>query len=89
MNLFTKQKQTYRLERMNLWLAVGWGGGGGEGCRGRDNKRVWDGHEHTATFKMDNQQAPTVEHRELCSMLHDSLDGRGVCRKNGYTYMCG
>ena len=45
-------------------------------ARGRDNKRVWDGHEHTATFKMDNQQAPTVEHRELCSMLHDSLDGR-------------
>ena len=33
---------------------------------------------HTATFKMDNQQGPTVEHRELCSMLCGSLDGRGV-----------
>ena len=27
---------------------------------------------------MDSQQGPTVEHRELCSMLCGSLDGRGV-----------
>ena len=27
---------------------------------------------------MDNQQGPTVEHRELCSVLCGSLDGRGV-----------
>ena len=26
-------------------------------------------------FKMDNQQGPAVEHRELCSMLCGSLDG--------------
>ena len=31
-----------------------------------------------AIFKMDNQQGPTVQHRELCSMLCDSLDERGV-----------
>ena len=39
-----------------------------------------DGHLgcHTAVFKMDNQQRPTVQHRELCSMLCGSLDGRGV-----------
>ena len=24
---------------------------------------------HTAIFKVDNQQGPTVEHRELCSVL--------------------
>ena len=29
-------------------------------------------------FKMDNQQGPIVEHRELCSVLCGSLDGRGV-----------
>ena len=29
-------------------------------------------------FKMDNQQGPTTGHRELCSMLCGSLDGRGV-----------
>ena len=45
---------------------------------GRDSLRVWDGHVHTAIFKMDNQQGPTVQHRELCSMLWGSLDGRGV-----------
>ena len=39
---------------------------------------VWDGHVHTALFKMDNQQRPAVEHRELCSTSFDSLGGRGV-----------
>ena len=29
-------------------------------------------------FKMNNQQEPTVQHRELCSMLCASLDGRGA-----------
>ena len=27
---------------------------------------------------MDDQQVPTVQHRELCSMLCGNLDGRGV-----------
>ena len=30
---------------------------------------------HTAVFKMDNQQGPTAQHRELCSVLCGSLDG--------------
>ena len=29
-------------------------------------------------FKMDNQQGSTLWYRELCCMLHGSLDGRGV-----------
>jgi len=29
-------------------------------------------------FKMDNQQGPTVEHMQRCSMLCGSLDARGV-----------
>ena len=33
---------------------------------------------HRLIFKMDNQQEPTVGHRELCVMLCGSLDGRGV-----------
>ena len=33
---------------------------------------------HTATFKRDNQEGPTVQHMELCSRLCGSLDGRGV-----------
>ena len=32
----------------------------------------------TATFRMDNQQGPPIEHWELCSMLCGSLGGRGV-----------
>ena len=39
---------------------------------------VWDGRVHTAIFQMDDQQGPTVYHRELCSMLYSSLNGRGV-----------
>ena len=56
--------------------------------RGRDSQELWDGHVHTAIFKMDNQQGPTVQHRELCSVLCGSLDGRGW-GENGYKYMNG
>ena len=44
----------------------------------RDNYGVWDGHIHTAVFKMHYQQGPTVQHMELYSMLRASLDGSGV-----------
>ena len=33
---------------------------------------------HTAIFKMDNQQGPTVQHMELGSMACGSLDRSGV-----------
>ena len=39
---------------------------------------IRDHHVHTAIFKMESQQGPTVLHRELCSMLRGCLDGRGV-----------
>ena len=32
----------------------------------------------TAIFKMDNQQGPTVQHMELCSMLCGSLGVSGL-----------
>ena len=32
----------------------------GEMIGKRDSSGVWDGHLHTAIFKMDNQQGPTV-----------------------------
>ena len=35
---------------------------------------------------MDNQQGPSVQHSELCSVLCGGLDGRGVWGENGY--MC-
>ena len=50
---------------------------------GRDSWGVWDGRVHTAIFKMDNQQGPAVWHREFCSMLCGSLDGKRVMGVGG------
>ena len=44
----------------------------------RNSQGVWGGQVHTAVFKMGNQQGPIVQHRDLYSVLCDSLDGRGV-----------
>ena len=35
----------------------------------RDSWGVWDGHVHTALFKMHHEQGPAAELRELCSVL--------------------
>ena len=56
---------------MNLWLP-----GGRMGARAI-SYGVWDGHIHTTISEISNQQGPTVERMELCSMLCGSLDGRG------------
>ena len=48
-NELTKQKQTHR-------LMVAWGKDRGEEI----SYGVWDGHVHTAIFKIDNQQGTTV-----------------------------
>ena len=37
-----------------------------------------DKYTLTAVFKTDKQHSPTAWHRELCSVLWGSLDGRGV-----------
>ena len=44
---------------MNLWLGVG---------EGEDSKGVWDGHVHTAVFKMDNQQGPPATQGALLNV---------------------
>ena len=51
MNLFTKQKETYRLGKQT------YGYQGGK-VVGRDKSGAWD--EHTHTTRTDNQQGPTV-----------------------------
>ena len=53
----------------------------------RDSQGVWDGHIHTAMFKMDNKQGPTVQHMELCSVLCGSLDGTEVWERMD-TWIC-
>ena len=56
---------------MNLWLPWRKAGQGQSGSLG------WI-CTNTSIFKMDNQQGPAVQHRELSSVLYSSLDGRGV-----------
>ena len=63
-------------QRTNLWLR-GWGGR----VVGRDRLGVWDWHVHTAIFKIDNQQGPTVQHRELCSILSNNLNGKRIYKR--------
>ena len=53
----------------------------------RGSQGVWDRQVHTATFKMEKKQGPTVRHRDLCSVLRGSLDGKGV-RGRTDTCMC-
>ena len=43
---------------------------------GRDKLGVEDQHVHTTIYKIDKQQEPTVQHRELYSILSNNL-----CRK--------
>ena len=46
-----KVESVPQTQKMNSWLP-----------EGRDSYGIWEGHEHTAIFKMDNQQGPIVQH---------------------------
>ena len=74
-NLLSKQKETHRLGEQAY------------GCRRKEaGKRQFGGFGidmYTAMFKMDNQQGPTVQHAELCSMSCGDLDGKGVWERIG------
>ena len=64
MNISTKQKQTHRRREQTC----GCQGGGGWG---KDGVGVWDQQMQTITYKMDKQQGPAVQHRELYSISCD------------------
>ena len=64
---------------MNLWF--GWGKD-----EGRDSSEF--GMHMYTVFEMNNQKGPTVQHRELCSVLCGSLMG-GELGENGHMYMYG
>ena len=40
-----------------------------------------DRHVYTAIFKMDNQQGPTVLHRELCLKFCKNINGKRICKE--------
>ena len=67
---------------MNVWLP---GGKLGEG-----RIREFGVDMYTLRYlKMDNQEGPTVEHRELCLLSCGSLDRREVWGEYGYMRMYG
>ena len=58
MNLFTEQKQTYRYQKQTHAYQKG-------NKAGRGKLGAWDEQAHTAVYKIDNEQEPTVWHGEL------------------------
>ena len=65
MNLHAKQKQTHR-HRKQIYCYQ-------RGKEGRDKLGVWDERMHTTVYKIDKQQGPTVQHRELYSVFCNNL----------------
>ena len=55
---------------------------------GRDSEEVWDRRVHTAIFKMDNPQGPTVDQGTLLNVMW--LPGwEGSLGENEHRYMYG
>ena len=79
MNLFTKQKQIYRYQKQTYGNQMG-------NVVGRDKSGAWDEHTHTTIYKIDNQQVPTVQHREIYSIFRDDLYEKNL-KKNEYMHM--
>ena len=60
MNTSKKQKQTHRHKEQTY---------GCQGGEGREGLGVWDQQMQTIIYRMDKQQGPTVQHRELYSTI--------------------
>ena len=71
MNLFTKQKQTHRLQKQIYGHQSGQ-------VAGRDGLGVWGWHMHTIVYGMDGQWESAVWHRELYSITYDNLYGKRI-----------
>ena len=64
MNLSTKPEGDSQTQSGDLWLLV-------QGEWERDGLRVWDWQMQTITFRMDKQQGPNPQHRELYGVSCD------------------
>ena len=60
-----KTETDSQTQRTDLWLP-----------RGRDGLGVWSQQMQTITYRMDKQQGPTVQHRELYSISSDKHNGK-------------
>ena len=63
--LIYKTEIDSQTQKANLWLP--------KGKQGRDKLGVWDLNIHTTIYKIDNQQEPTVKHRELYAISYNNL----------------
>ena len=50
----------------------------GEGLGVSDELGGWDRHTHTTIFEIDSQQGLTVQHRELCSIFCNRVNGKRI-----------
>ena len=69
MNLSTKQKQTKRHREQTCGCQGGW-------WWERDRLGAWDQQRQTIMYRMDNQQGPIVQHRELYSISCVNHNGK-------------
>ena len=58
-----------QIQQTNLWLPIG---------QGRDKLGDGDSYVDTTIYKVDNQQGPRVQHRELYSVLCNNLNGKSI-----------
>ena len=80
MNLFTKQEQTHRHRKQTYVTKQETGEEGG------DKLLVWDQQIHKTIHKIDKQQEPTVQHRELYSVSYNQhIMEKNLKKKNTYT----
>ena len=59
--LIYKTERDSQTQKTNLWLPKGKG-------KGRDKLGVWDQQIQATIYKIDKQQGPSVQHRELYSV---------------------
>ena len=64
MNLSTRQKQTHRYRERTC-------GGQEKGVWGRDRLGAWNQQMQNIIYRIDKQQGPTEQHRELYSVSCD------------------
>ena len=56
-------KTDSQIQRTDLWMPRG---------RGEEGLGVWDQQMQTIIYRMDKQQCPTVQHRELYSISYNN-----------------
>ena len=72
--LIYKIETESQTRRRNLWL---------QGKKGWGERELGSlgSHVHSVMFQMNNQQGPSVQHRELCLALYNNLNGKRIRKR--------